>query len=179
MKNASDFPDLYSELFDFANAGYVMLRTDSPFQYVPMELRELGYTSPDPTKFWMKGFSDDWHVTVRGPLDPKVRQEHCRKILNTCPIPLDLELGNIEIFPSPYPEEEYVCAVVIVEDQTLFELNAQLALLPGVQTYVPYRPHLTLGYFKAGHNDLLIDKFTTAVSLYVPTIGYDYGRMPA
>lgn len=178
MKNAHEFEGLYDELFDFANAGYVMIDVDKPWGYEPSGfVRDMQYVSPDPTLYWMKGLQTSWHVTARGPLDPKVRQSHCKQVLESVKLPRDLVLGDIEVFPSPYPEIPYDCIVVTVNDPALFELNQQLAVLPGVQTYIPYKPHLTLGYFKAGYTKELIRAFDSVLLHSVEIQGFDFGRM--
>jgi hypothetical protein len=178
MKNAHEFDGLYDDLFDFANAGYVMIDTSSPYgDEYPNAIREFQYVSPDPTKYWMKGIMEKWHVTARGPLDPKVRQKHCKQVLDSIVLPRSLDISDIEIFPSPYPDEPYDCFVVRVEDDALFEINEQLAVLPGVQTYIPYKPHLTLGYFKSGHSDEIMDTFDSIVGFSVDITGWDFGRM--
>lgn len=177
MKNAHEFPGLYDDLFDFTKAGYVMIDTEMPFVQYPLALKKYEYTSPDPAKFWMKGLLTSWHVTARGPLDPKVRQSHCRQVLQSVNLPKDLMLGPVEVFPSPYPEEPYECMVVLVDDPALFELNQQLAVLPGVQTFIPYKPHLTLGYFQSGHTEEIVVGLKQNLRTGVRIAGFDFGRM--
>ena len=177
MKNAHEFPGLYDDLFAFANAGYVMVDTGMPWVQFPVALTKYEYVSPDPSYYWMKGVSKSWHVTGRGPLDPKVRQVHAKQVLESFELPTKLHLGDIEVFPSPYPEEPYDCVVVLVDDEKLFDLNQQLAVLPGVQTYIPYKPHLTLGYFKDGYADVVVSKARENLRAYVEVQGYDFGRM--
>ena len=177
MKNAHEFDGLYDDLFDFAKAGYVMIDTSSPYNFYPNGIREFQYVSPDPDKYWMKGIMENWHVTARGPLDPKVRQKHCRQVLEHVNLPKELMLGPVEVFPSPYEEEQYECVVVLVDDPALFQLNQQLAVLPGVQTYIPYKPHLTLGYFKSGHTEEIVTDLKRALRRSVWIEGFDFGRM--
>lgn len=177
MKNAHEFPGLHDDLFDFTKAGYVMIETEMPYLQYPIRLFEYGYESPDPAKFWMKGMLTNWHVTARGPLDPKVRQSHCQQVLQSWDLPEDFILGEVEVFPSPFPEEPYDCIVVAIDDPALFELNQQLAVLPGVQTYIPYKPHLTLGYFKSGHREEIVDTMRENLRTRVSVSGYNFGRM--
>ena len=178
MKNASDFPGLYDDLFDFANAGYAMIDVENPMQYdVPQWVVDLGYTSPDPTKFWMKGFATRWHVTARGPLDPKVRQAHVKAVLEDVELPESFLTGAVETFPSPYSDEQYDCLVLHIDDDHLFRINEQLALLPGVQTYIPYKPHVTVGYFQSGHSEELEEVLFEHSRDFIKVLGFDYGRM--
>jgi len=178
MKNAHEFEGLYDDLFDFPKAGYVMIDVATPFdQGVPDSVKALEYVSPNPDMYWMKGLTNRWHVTARGPLDPRVRQSHCKQVLEAVELPKYLTLGDIAVFPSPYPEEQYDCIVMHVEDDALFEINAQLAVLPGVQTYIPYLPHITLGYFQSGHTDFLTDTLWDITDYTVDVLGYDFGRM--
>lgn len=178
MKNANDFPDLYDDLFDFSKAGYIMLDVSVPYLEDPSSLKSYEYVSDDPDKYWMKGLMKRWHVTVRGPLDPRVRQEHCMKVLDSVEdIPKILTLGSIEVFPSPYEEDDYGCVVILVDDKKLFDLNQQLALLPGVQTYIPYRPHITFGYFKTEYLNEVRDWLYWNMRNSVKSLGFDFGRM--
>ena len=179
MKNANDFPDLYDDLFDFANAGYVMIDLSSPYHTEPDGIvKELQYVSPDPDKYWMKGLMTKWHVTARGPLDPRVRQKHCYQVIReSIAAPMVLGLGDIEVFPSPYEDEKYECVVVRVDDYRLHNINEQFAVLPGVQTYIPYKPHLTLGYFKSEHTEELVQALEDCLLDCVSFRGWDFGRM--
>lgn len=176
MKNANEFPDLYDDLFDFANAGYVMIDVENPIKHLPPKYKDWQYVSPDPSLYWMEGLMSKWHITARGPLDPKVRQEHCLRVLEDVELPEFLYTGDIEIFPSPSPAVPYDCAVLIIDDDELFAINEQLAILPGVQTYIPYRPHLTIGYFESGHRKQLESLYDFAEES-VKVTGWDFGRM--
>lgn len=177
MKNASDFQGLYDDLFDFANAGYVMIDVSNPLDNAAPEFEDWAYTSPDPKKFWMTGVADKWHVTARGPLDPKVRRFHCDTVLKQTFLPGEFLTGFAEVFKSPYPEEQYDCLVLHIRDEELYNINEQLAILPGVQTYVTYQPHVTIGYFKPGHTEELIGLANEMARPFVKVLGLDYGRM--
>jgi hypothetical protein len=180
MKNAHEFPGLYDDLFDFTRAGYAMIDVSSPYHTDPSEInfvRELQYVSPDPTLYWMKGLMKSWHITARGPLDPKVRVRHCQQVIETINVPYVFGLGDIDVFPSPYPELDYDCIVVRMEDSNLEKINQQLAVLPGVQTYIPYKPHLTLGYFKGGHTIELVEALEDCLLDSVQFQRWDFGRM--
>lgn len=176
MKNAHEFPGLYDDLFDFPNAGYVMLDVDNPLVAEPDFLKKHEYVSKDPTKYWMKGFATEWHATVRGPLDPKVRIKHCEQVLEGIELPKYLSLSRLEVFPSPYPDEDYMCLVAVVSDPALSEFNQQLSVLPGVQTYIPYKAHVTIGYFKGSLRDEA-GNVEDYLDSSVRTIGFNYGRM--
>jgi hypothetical protein len=176
LKNAHEFPGLYDDLFDFPSAGYVMLDVDSPLVADTGFLEDHQYISDDPNLYWMKGLATEWPATVRVPLDPKVRQKHVKQVIEGIDIPRYLRLGDIEVFPSPYPDQDYVCIVARVEDEWLVNLNAQLAVLPGVQTYIPYKAHVTIGYFDGNVMDRIGD-VKQYLDTHVETIGFNYGRM--
>lgn len=178
MKNAHEFEGLYDDLFDFTKAGYAMINLSSPYHTEPTGIvKELQYVSTDPDKYWMKGLATKWHVTARGPLDPKVRIKHCAQVIGATSVPDRLLLGDYEVFPSPYEDEKYECIVLRIDDQELYDINTQLAVLPGVQTYLPYKPHMTLGYFKSGYTSELIDALDDCVLDSVEFKGWDFGRM--
>jgi hypothetical protein len=177
VKNAHEFDGLYDDLFDFTKAGYVMIDVENPLgNNLADKYKDWQYVSPNPDLYWMNGLMSKWHVTARGPLDPRVRQKHCKQVLEAVELPDAFITGDIEIFPSPYPETPYDCAVLLIEDDSLFEINQQLAVLPGVQTYIPYKPHLTIGYFEAGHREEL-ENLYPYTKCEVKVLGWDFGRM--
>lgn len=150
MKNAHEFGHIYDRLgIDLRDLGCIMLNTENPVSWMD-DVADSAYVSPDPKKFWVKGLLDHWHVTVRYGLLPGVTANDVDEVLGWLPLPTHLYIDSFEIFPSPYPDEEYECMVARVDDQSLRDMNAALSVLPNVNTFVEYKPHITVGYFKKG-----------------------------
>lgn len=169
MKNAHDVPQIYERLgIDLRDLGCLMIDTESP---VDGEIDSSStYTSSDPKKFWVDGLLDWWHATVRyGFLDGVTRAD-VDAVLVGMPVPIELNVIGTEVFPSPYPAEPYDCLVARVESPELTDLNTALGILPNVNTFAEYKPHITIGYFQPGS--------TGAVSLKdkVKTLGFNYGN---
>ncbi len=172
--SAHDYPQVYSSLgIDLTTLGVLMLDTASPLREdLPSEAE---YISPDPAKFWVHGALDNWHVTALYGFLPDVRQEHVKAILADVKMPTMLNIDEIEVFDSPYEGEPYDCVVATVESKKLRELNAALTMLPHVNTFVPYKPHITPGYFARGWAKDNKKKIKTWDM--VPTLGYNFGSM--
>lgn len=149
---AHDYPEVYESLgIDLKTLGCVMLKTEEPDTSFIAD--EDLYVSPDPAKFWIKGrASDNSHVTLRYGLLPSVRQEHVRRIMDDVNLPRELFVDTLEMFPSTYDDEPYECIVARVRDAygQLQEANDALSLLPNINTFSGYKPHVTLAYVKEG-----------------------------
>lgn len=150
MKNAHTFSSVYSRLgIDLRDLGCLMIDTESPVE-------SLGhmkpYFSPDPKKFWVNGVLDNWHATVRYGFLPGVSADDVDLVLEHVEVPSELEITGLEVFPSPYPGEQYDCLVARVEDARLEAMNAALSVLPNINTFPIYKAHITIGYFEAAEN---------------------------
>lgn len=177
MKNAHAFPAVFEDLgVDLRELGCLMLDTKSPIIGIAGG-EEDAYVSPDPKKFWMRGVATDWHVTARYGFLPDVRKRHVDEVLAGIPVPLHLRTAGFEVFPSPYADEEYECLVVRVEDKHLTEINAQLSVLPNVSTFVEYKPHITVGYYRKGFYEDNKAALDGALYTSVETIGWNYGHI--
>lgn len=168
MKNAHDFPEVYDRLgIDLRDLGCLMLNTENP---VEEWIKGEEYISPDPKKFWMKGFLDHWHVTVRYGFLPGVSADDIDAVLDFQPLPTRLNITGLEVFPSPYPDEKYDCVVARVDDMALDRLNMALGVLPNVNTFAQYKAHITIGYFVQGEWE------TPVLKTAVDTLDLDYGH---
>lgn len=171
MKNAHEFPHVYERMgIDLRELGCLMLNTESPVE----EMYEaVPYVSPDPKKFWVKGLLDHWHVTVRYGFLPGVAANDVDDVLADMEFPKALRISGMEVFPSPYKDEQYDCLVARVEDESLTNLNAALSVLPNVNTFPEYKAHITIGYFEQGGWQPPVLKSE------VKTLDLDYGhRLP-
>lgn len=178
---AHDYPEIYEDLgIDLRTLGCVMLKTEQPD--TPFIDDEDLYVSPDPAKFWIKGrVAGDSHVTLRYGLLPSVRQEHARRIMDDVNLPRELFVVNLEKFDSPYPDEPYECIVARVSDgdQYLHQANEALSLLPNMNTFSGYKPHVTLAYVRHGwwfQNHKVVRDARHSL-MPMRTKGLDFGKM--
>lgn len=130
--------------------GCVMLNVEDPWHNAAawQELKENEYRSPNLS--YVKGLLDHWHATVRYGFLPEVKQSHIEHILSQIEKPDYVLLDEIEVWES-VNGEPYECVVAKVNTlQTeLSEAWQSFGVLPNIATF-PYKPHVTLGYFKPG-----------------------------
>lgn len=154
--SANDFPHVYASLgINVNKLGVVMADTE------PIDVLELVtkgeddlYRSADKEKFWIRGdvASTGAHVTLLYGL-----LQHGTKLkaeINEVLRDWSLDTVTIEklgIFDSPYDDEPYKCIVAHIKvTPELLEGHARLELLPHINTFLKYRPHVTLAYVKEG-----------------------------
>lgn len=149
MSDFTDFKDVHDALgIDTSDLGCVMLDFQ-PIEYNPLPDEWL-YSSEE--KFWVKGWmGNKLHVTL---LYGILKDTHkwaeyviLRLLADWVPevaIPFD-----VIQFPS-YSDENYVCiAAELKVTENLQEANRRLSYLPHIDTFSPYRPHVTLAYVRA------------------------------
>ncbi|WP_417555618.1 hypothetical protein [Microbacterium sp.] len=89
------------------------------------------------------------HVTAKyGLLTPSYERKEIINELIGWPRPVSVEVVDIEVFPSPYPDLPYGCLVARLGGDDLREMNAALSVLPHVDSFAAYKPHLTLAYLR-------------------------------
>lgn len=89
---------------------------------------------------------------------------------------MTLRVGDIEIFPEPAISElGYACIVARIDDENLRGWNAALSMLPHVDTYADYKPHLTLGYVKRELAHTMKTQMERHMPKYVTTTGLSLG----
>lgn len=100
---------------------------------------------------WVKGpvGESGAHVTAKyGLLIPAHEIQPAVNELIGWPREVSVEVVDITVFPSPYPDLPYGCLVALLGGEELAEMNASLSVLPHVDSFSEYRPHLTLAYLK-------------------------------
>lgn len=110
------------------------------------------YASPNKERFWIDGWVADKvaHITLLYGLmeSGETHKYHAKRLLKNA-VPDFVEIDHVGMFESPYPEERYACVVAhIVPKDELVEAHNRLEMLPHVNTFVGYKPHMTLGYFR-------------------------------
>ena len=158
--NANQFKEIYDKWdIDLRELGCVMLDIE-PIE-MPCDLldSENLYYSPDPKKFWIKGWvAMEPHCTLLyGLLDKAFEIENeIEVVLGGWKLD-KLTIGEFGYFDSPYPDEPYYCIVghVFISDG-LLEGHSRLELLPHINTFPMYKAHITFAYIKK--DEILRDK---------------------
>jgi 2'-5' RNA ligase len=146
---------------DIKTLGYVGLT------FSPLDVRRIlgsGYASgvaivEEDYVYAPEGDYRDWvrgpvgeqkaHVTAKyGLLTPAHQQREVVNELIGWPRDVQVEITDIEVFPSPYEDLRYGCLVARLGGDELLEMNAALSTLPHVDSFTEYKPHVTLAYLK-------------------------------
>lgn len=174
MKDAHAYPDVFEDLgVNLSELGCLMLKTDNPLKEAIPDTE--AYVSSDPNKWWVDGVLDHWHVTVRYGFLPEVSRVHVQKVIKGLSIPSSLHAGTFEVFGQP--DDPYECVVLRIADERLAAMNAQLSVLPHINTYVEYRPHITVGFFNRGWFRSNKGLLYRSVKDTVKTLEFDYGQV--
>lgn len=89
------------------------------------------------------------HVTAKyGLLTPSYERKEIINDLIGWPRPVSVEVEDVEVFPSPYPDLPYGCLVARLGGDDLREMNAALSVLPHVDSFAEYKPHMTIAYLR-------------------------------
>lgn len=150
--NSNQFPDVYKALgININSLGCIMLDIDSiPVTEMVLRAEDDLYYANVKERFWIRGAVGETgaHVTLLYGL-----LEHGLKIKPLVDIVLQdwtpplIEIESIGVFDSPFADEPYACIIAHVKvTDELLEGHARLELLPHVNTFIQYRPHITLAY---------------------------------
>jgi 2'-5' RNA ligase len=182
--NANDYPEIFSDLgINLGQLGCVMLDL-APIHvtgYIPEtegKIENELYVSPNPDRFWVNGAMSERkaHMTLLYGLLSKDWQDHIRTVLADWDTPLFVEIDGLEVFPSPYDDEQYVCIVARVKvTPQLQEGHARLELLPHVNTFLEWRTHVTLAYVRAEYRDKWVSALEKNLPPIIPVTGIDIG----
>lgn len=161
-----DYPEVYKGLgINLSTLGCVMLDTE-PIEiptYIIQRyddgsqvnyntwIEEMLYKAKDSSRFWIDGWvGASPHLTLLyGLLETaKNYKWHIDQVLNGWNMP-SISIKEVGYFESPYADEEYYCIVGHIETtDALIEGHQRLELLPHVNTFGGYKPHVTIAYIK-------------------------------
>jgi hypothetical protein len=159
--NSRSFPQVYVDLgIDPGNLGCIMLDVQPIVVSDVIDAADL-YVSEKPGLGFVKGnVSEDVpHVTLLyGLLRPGPElKKHVDAVLEVEPVdggleshwdfPEDVVIDKVDFFYSPDSEEHFVTIVALLQvSPGLAEANGRLRLLPHIDTFMEYKPHITLAY---------------------------------
>jgi hypothetical protein len=158
--------------------GCVMVGTTSPLVTSDVlhteEFTQKQYFTQRNDRQWIKGITPAGrhHVTIRYGFLPDVSALDLHKVANDVHIPEKLSITGYEIFLSPYDDEDadYECVVALIDPTELNDANLQFGVLPNINTYPEFKPHVTIGYFYKGAWDS--DLAAYYLTEHVNTLGW-------
>lgn len=156
---AHDYKEVYEMLgYNLSKLGCLMLDTE------PIELgasfydgftrfpkyESFEYKSKNKERFWIDGYVADKtpHLTLfYGFLqEASCYKKHIDILLKDTNIE-KIKIEDVSFFESPYADEPYYCIVAKVEKTPeLLEAHNKMTLLPNIQTFPDYKPHITIAY---------------------------------
>lgn len=169
--SASAYPQVYEDLaLDLNKLGCVMLDIDHEFPSLPANIEKLLYFAKNKDHFWIDGYvaGKNPHITLLYGLlhEAESYKKHIISVMSGWEIE-DVTIKEIGVFPSHYKDDRYHCIVAHIEvTPKLQEGNNRLRLLPHVDTFPEYKPHLTLAYIE--ENDKAKEK---AVAFFQSFVG--------
>jgi 2'-5' RNA ligase len=118
------------------------------------------YQSKNKKRFWINGWVADKkpHVTLLYGLLSKHYKKHIDVVLSdwSCD---QVIVDHVDYFPSPYSDENYYCIVAHIKTTPeLLEGHRRLSLLPHINTFFDYKPHMTIAYINAEQGPAYRDK---------------------
>ena len=151
MTSFHDHANIHEELgLEIGELGAVMLDLQ-PFTDKRLLPSSFLYESPSPDRWWIKGWvSDKPHLTLKyGLLRPAEEwADYVNQVLQGW-TPESVKILDVSSFESPYPDEDYACIILAIQNsENLQDAYARLSYLPHVDTFTPFRPHVTLAYVK-------------------------------
>jgi len=111
---------------------------------------DVFYVSANPMIPWVNGYVNDQraHATLIYGLLRDVERSHVDIALNGLELPKFVQIDHIGTFPSPMPDEPYVCIVAHIDTSALIQYNNRLRGLPHICRFPEFKAHVTLAYVK-------------------------------
>lgn len=153
--NSHQFKDVYKSLgIDLDQLGCVMadVEVDEDMKLLEGEPMSKLYHSRHPARRWISGWVLDHvaHVTLLYGLLTNAHKlsSQIEAVLKGWQMDT-IEIGDIGYFESPYHEEKYYCIIAHIKvTPELMEGHERLELLPHINTFTGYKPHMTICYIK-------------------------------
>lgn len=149
MFNSHQFENIYIGLeIDLDKLGAVMLDIAGLEKSKDLFFKDDLYFSKEHN--WVKGFvADPGHLTLLyGLLDfNKDYSKYIEAVLKDWKLN-SLKIESFDTFDSPNGEEYYTVIAKVKLTDNLLEANQRLQLLPHINTFPTYQPHITIAYIK-------------------------------
>lgn len=151
MFNSYDFKKVYEDLkIDTKKLGCVMLDVDG-FEKTKEVFTEEDYYVAGPDFPWVNGFvAHPGHLTLLyGLFDftDKMKQP-LKDVLKDWKLE-DIEIEKFDKFDTPDKGHPYYCVIAkIKRTDNLYEAHKRISLLPHINTFPDYTPHVTIAYIK-------------------------------
>ncbi len=160
--SAAQLPSLYEGLgIDLNGLGVVMLSLE-PGQSLVDEKLGLSaddlYTSKHPNRKYLTGepIVHASHTTLLYGLLPGINAADVQDVMHGWEPPLAVLIDSYELFPAQLPESDpdydqyavLVGRIQLLNSPEVLEAHQRLSLLPHIDTYPEYKPHVTLAYVK-------------------------------
>lgn len=154
--NSHQFEGIYKTLdINLDKLGCVMLDLEPLENMWSIELDGAAtalYYSKNPDRKWIDGWVCDKvpHITLLyGLLDNAHNWENLIEMALWDWQLEEVEIDHISYFDSPYEDEPYYCIVAHIKvTDELMEGHQRLELLPHINTFTGYKPHMTICYLK-------------------------------
>lgn len=186
---AHDYKEIYEMLgYNLSKLGCLMLDTE-PIKTIYYQIMQDGITAYFPEykaknkdRFWIDGFVADKtpHLTLfYGFLqEAGCYKWHIEKLLEGTNIS-SVKIEDVTFFESPYEDEPYYCIVAKVEKTPeLLEAHNKMTLIPNIQTFPDYKPHITIAYIikdEAVRDDFIIHLKKELVGKELKVNGLNFG----
>jgi hypothetical protein len=176
--NAHDFENIYQELeIDMGSLGCIMVDVDTT--KIPPFLN-TDNLAPNNNH---SATSGEAHVTLLfGLLKSGVTwKKYVDQVLQGVSIE-NVLVTSVGFFESPDPNNKNYCIIANIAISPEIQLaHDRLALLPHVDTFYPYHPHMTLCYLKYDEKirDNVVEYYNAMISgKTFATLGINYGDAP-
>jgi len=186
---AHNYKEIYEMLgYNLSKLGCLMLDTE-PIKTEYFQMMQDGITAYFPSyhatnkeRFWIDGYVADKtpHLTLfYGFLqEAKCYKWHIEKLLEDTNFS-SVKIETVDFFESPYEDEPYYCIVAKIEKTPeLLEAHNKMTLLPNIQTFPDYKPHITIAYIikdEAIRDDFIEHLKKEIVGKELKVIGLNYG----
>jgi HK97 family phage portal protein len=179
---ASEIPGLYDDLdIDFDTLGCIMINTQTipVLKYVPNGENDLVVDTERGGHTMGAVAESKAHVTLLFGLlqNGNIWKDKVDAVLNGW----KLDSVTIESVGAFDVGDAYAVVAHIVETPELIDGHERLTLLPHINTFSEYKPHLTLAY--VAHDKEVCDKWVNCLSgkyagTVLQTTGINYGELP-